>query len=93
MFTSFIPLIPIFVIFYFLLIRPQQKKAKTHKEFLNNLSSLFTSVQSIHAEILLIICDTFCDTFRLIYSQTGDLRRVPVGKRVPLLAGPTCRHR
>ena len=29
--TAFIPLILMFVIFYFLLIRPQQKKAKTHK--------------------------------------------------------------
>ena len=30
-FTQFIPLILIFVIFYFFLIRPQQKKAKQHK--------------------------------------------------------------
>ena len=30
-FTQFIPLILIFVIFYFFLIRPQQKKAKEHK--------------------------------------------------------------
>ncbi len=29
--TQFIPLILIFVIFYFFLIRPQQKKAKAHK--------------------------------------------------------------
>lgn len=36
-FTSFIPLILIFVIFYFLLIRPQQKKAKLHRELLANL--------------------------------------------------------
>jgi preprotein translocase subunit YajC len=28
--TSFVPLILIFAIMYFLLIRPQQKKAKTH---------------------------------------------------------------
>ncbi len=35
--ASFIPLILIFVIFYFLLIRPQQKKAKEHQTFLNNL--------------------------------------------------------
>lgn len=28
---SFLPLIILFVIFYFLLIRPQQKKAKEHK--------------------------------------------------------------
>lgn len=30
--ASFIPLVLMFVIFYFLLIRPQQKKAKEHKE-------------------------------------------------------------
>ena len=30
-FTAILPLIIMFVIFYFLLIRPQQKKAKEHK--------------------------------------------------------------
>jgi preprotein translocase subunit YajC len=35
--ASFIPLILIFIVFYFLLIRPQQKKAKEHQQFLNNL--------------------------------------------------------
>ncbi len=35
--ASFIPLILIFVVFYFLLIRPQQKKAKEHQNFLNSL--------------------------------------------------------
>lgn len=33
-FTAFVPLILIFVIFYFLLIRPQQKKVKEHKAML-----------------------------------------------------------
>lgn len=36
-FASFIPLILIFVVFYFLLIRPQQKQAKQHQAFLNEL--------------------------------------------------------
>ena len=31
---SFIPLVLIFVVFYFLLIRPQQKKARMHREML-----------------------------------------------------------
>ena len=35
--TSFMPLIVIFIIFYFLLIRPQAKKAKEHKKMLDNL--------------------------------------------------------
>jgi|TARA_B100000780_G_C21046385_1_gene420037 preprotein translocase subunit YajC len=34
---QFIPLILIFVIFYFFLIRPQQKKAKDHKSMVENL--------------------------------------------------------
>ncbi|MFZ5568829.1 MAG: preprotein translocase subunit YajC [Thermodesulfobacteriota bacterium] len=36
-FTAFVPLILMFAIFYFLLIRPQQKKAKEHREMLNQL--------------------------------------------------------
>jgi len=36
-FSSFLPLILIFVIFYFLLIRPQSKRAKEHKNMLENL--------------------------------------------------------
>ena len=37
MFASFIPIILIFVIFYFFLIRPQQKKAKEHKNMVDAL--------------------------------------------------------
>ena len=36
-FSAFIPLILMFAIFYFLLIRPQQKKAKQHRELLSAL--------------------------------------------------------
>ena len=35
--AQFIPLILIFVIFYFFLIRPQQKRVKEHKEMVKNL--------------------------------------------------------
>lgn len=34
---AFLPLILIFVVFYFLLIRPQQKRMKQHKEMLSNI--------------------------------------------------------
>jgi len=36
-FTAFIPLILMFVIFYFLLIRPQQKKAKELRNMIDSL--------------------------------------------------------
>ncbi|OJX81101.1 preprotein translocase subunit YajC [Magnetospirillum sp. 64-120] len=34
---AFLPLILIFVVFYFLMIRPQQKRMKAHKEMLGTL--------------------------------------------------------
>ena len=37
--ASFVPLILIFVVFYFLLIRPQQKKSKEHQATLEALKS------------------------------------------------------
>jgi len=36
-FGAFVPLILMFVIFYFLLIRPQQKKNKEHRQMIDNL--------------------------------------------------------
>ncbi|MDI6686742.1 MAG: preprotein translocase subunit YajC [Desulfobacterales bacterium] len=38
-FGSFIPLILMFVIFYFLLIRPQQKKQKEHRLMVSNIKN------------------------------------------------------
>lgn len=37
MFMSLLPLLLIFVVFYFLLIRPQQQKMKQHREMIDNL--------------------------------------------------------
>ena len=37
-FAAFIPMILIFVVFYFLLIRPQQKRAKEHKGMVAELA-------------------------------------------------------
>ena len=52
-FASFLPLILIFVIFYFLLIRPQQKKVKEHQAFIAALKKGDTVVTNggIYGEI------------------------------------------
>ena len=36
-FVALLPLVLIFVVFYFLLIRPQQKKMKMHREMVSNV--------------------------------------------------------
>lgn len=38
-FMSFLPMIVIFILFWFLLIRPQQKKAKEHSKMVSELKS------------------------------------------------------
>jgi len=62
-FTSFLPLILIFVIFYFLLIRPQSKKAKEHKQMLDNIKrgdkiittgGIYGVIEAIEGEALTI---------------------------------------
>ena len=67
-FAQFIPLILIFVIFYFFLIRPQQKKVREHKTMTQNLKrgdEVITSggiigiVDKVHDDdkIDVVLCD------------------------------------
>lgn len=52
-FSAFVPVIIMFVIFYFLIIRPQQKKTKEHQVMINNLKkgdSIITSC-GIHGRV------------------------------------------
>ncbi len=37
--VTMMPMVPIFIIFYFLLIRPQQKKAKEHEKLVSSVKS------------------------------------------------------
>lgn len=52
--VSFMPLIFIFIVFYFLLIRPQQKKQREHEQMLKNLTKNDEVVTSggIHGTII-----------------------------------------
>ncbi|MFW5836403.1 MAG: preprotein translocase subunit YajC [Desulfovibrionaceae bacterium] len=61
--TAFLPLIIMFAIFYFLLIRPQQKKAKMHKQMLADLKrgdyvltggGLYGRIQEIDGDVLTV---------------------------------------
>ena len=54
MLTTFLPMILIFVVFYFFLIRPQRKKDKQVKEMLNNLKAgdQITTIGGIYGTIV-----------------------------------------
>ena len=47
-FAQFIPLILIFVIFYFFLIRPQQKRVKDHRAMVQGLKR---EMKLLHQEV------------------------------------------
>jgi preprotein translocase subunit YajC len=55
-FMSFVPLIFMFAIFYLLLIRPQQKKAKEHKALLESLQKgdQIVTAGGIHGKVTAI---------------------------------------
>ena len=61
MVIQFVPLVLIFVVFYFLLIRPQKKKEKALKDMISNLNvgDTVASIGGIHGKIIRIKDDVF----------------------------------
>ena len=74
-YAGLIPLVLMFVIFYFLLIRPQQTKAKKHRELLSNLKrgdSVITS-GGIYGRIAEI-------NENIVVLEVADKVRIKVGR-------------
>ena len=61
MVMQFVPLVLIFVVFYFLLIRPQKKKEKALKDMISSLKvgDTVASIGGIHGKIIRIKDDVF----------------------------------
>lgn len=61
MVVQFVPLVLIFVVFYFLLIRPQRKKEKALKDMISSLKvgDTVASIGGIHGKIIRIKDDVF----------------------------------
>ena len=89
-FTQFIPLILIFVIFYFFLIRPQQKKVKEHKVMVSALKRGDEVVTSggIVGKIERVLGDDMVDitiadnvTVQVVQSTIQNLSNKPATKK------------
>lgn len=87
MFAQFVPLILMFVIFWFLLIRPQQKRAKAHKQMLSELKrgdkvltagGLVGRILEIDEEQVLIECGDA--KLRVTRSSIGGLMQAGTAK-------------
>ena len=89
-FAQFVPLILIFVIFYFFLIRPQQKKVKEHKQMVSTLKRGDEVITSggIVGRVERILGDDKVDilisenvTVQVIQSTVQSLLSKPVAKK------------
>jgi preprotein translocase subunit YajC len=87
MLLNFLPLILMFAIFWFLLIRPQQKRAKAHKQMLAELtrgdyvmtsSGIFGRIIEINDEQVVLESETA--KIRFSRSAIGALVTPPKGK-------------
>jgi preprotein translocase subunit YajC len=74
---QFLPLILIFVVFYFLLIRPQQKKQKVHREML----------ASLHRGDRIVTAGGIVGTITKVNSDTELTVEISDGVRVRVMRG------
>ena len=89
-FAQFIPLILIFIIFYFFLIRPQQKKVKEHKAMVASLKrgdeiitsgGLFGKIEKVYEDgnIDLLISENVI--VKVVKSTIQSLANIPNTKK------------
>ena len=79
---QFAPFILIFVIFWFLIIRPQQKKAKAHRELLQNLKKgdEVKTDSGIHGSIIRLADDSV--TLEIAHKVQIRIDRVRIAERM-----------
>ncbi len=82
--VSFLPLILMFVVFYFLLIRPQQKKQKEVAEMIKNLKKgdrvvttggIIGTVQAVHDDYAVLKVGDQDTKIEVLKSAVQDLRK------------------
>ena len=58
--VQFIPLILIFAVFYFLLIRPQQRRAKEHRDMVSAMQrgDKVITAGGLHAKVIKVVNET-----------------------------------
>jgi len=89
-FAQFIPLILIFVIFYFFLIRPQQKKIKDHKAMVADLKrgdevitsgGIFGTIEKVHEDDKIDLSISDGITVKVVKSTIQSLTKIPNTKK------------
>jgi preprotein translocase subunit YajC len=88
--SQFVPLILIFVIFYFFLIRPQQKKIKDHKTMVSALKrgdeivtsgGIVGTIEKVHEDDKIDLLITEGVSIKVIKSTVQSLLNTPNTKK------------
>ena len=89
-FAQFVPLILIFVIFYFFLIRPQQKKVKEHKSMVASLKrgdevvtsgGVFGKIEKVHDDDKIDLSISESVTIQVVKSTIQSLANISNTKK------------
>ena len=89
-FAQFIPLILIFVIFYFFLIRPQQKKIKDHKAMVGSLKrgdevitsgGILGKIEKVYEDDKIDLSISDAITVKVVKSTIQSLTNIPNTKK------------
>ena len=89
-FAQFIPLILIFVIFYFFLIRPQQKKVKQHKSMVASLKrgdevitsgGVYGKIEKVYDDDKIDLSISENVTIQVVQSTIQSLANIPNTKK------------
>lgn len=80
---SMAPLVLLFVVFYFLLIRPQQKKAKMHKEMLSKIEKGDNAITNggLYGRVTAVAEDTV--TLEITDNVRVKIARSAIASRTP----------
>jgi preprotein translocase subunit YajC len=80
---SMAPLVLLFVVFYFLLIRPQQKKAKDHKAMLSKIEEGDNAITNggLHGRVISVAEDTL--TLEIANNVRVKIARQAIATRTP----------
>lgn len=81
-FQAFIPMILLFIVFYFLIIRPQQKRQKDHQNLVSNLkvNDQAVTIGGVYGKVVKVKDNTFI--LRIAEKVEIEVEKSAIAKKV-----------
>ena len=79
---QFLPLILLFVVFYFLILRPQQKRQKDHRQLIDSIkqNDALVTIGGMHGKVVKVKDDTI--TLRIAEKVEVEFDKSAIARRI-----------